>query len=155
MIRDTSVKLTPAGKAKLDEELDQLINIKRPELSARILEANEHGDISDNGEYEGLKEELVLTDARIQELTFMLEHAEIVEQHDKSVIGFGSTVKIRGDDGVEESWTLVSHAEADTRSGMISTDSPVGQALIGKRAGDSISVSTPGGDITYTVLAIS
>jgi transcription elongation factor GreA len=96
-----------------------------------------------------------MADARIQELTFMLEHAEIVEQHDKSVVGFGSTARIRDEEGIEETWTLVSHAEADTRNGTISTDSPVGQALIGKRVGDSMAVHTPGGDITYTVLEIS
>ena len=89
--------------------------------------------MSDNSEFEAVKEELVLTDARIQELEQMLEHAEVIQPTSTDFVTLGSTVTIRGDDGVEESWTLVNHVEADTREGSISTDSPVGARSGGTR----------------------
>jgi transcription elongation factor GreA len=155
MVKERTIQLTKAGKVKLEEELANLINVKRADLAARILDSNEHGDISDNSEYEAVKEELVLTDARIQELEQMLERAEIIESTSSDIVGLGSTVTIKGDDGVEETWTVVSHVEADSRDGSISTESPVGQLLVGKRAGDSVSVHTPGGVIVYTVVRIA
>jgi transcription elongation factor GreA len=154
MVRERTVQLTPAGKAKLEEELNQLITVKRPELTARIQDSSDQGDTTDNPEYDSIKEEIVLADARIVELEQMLERAEIIEKPSTDSVGLGSKVTIKGDDGVEETWTLVNHVEADTRDGSISTESPVGQALVGKRPGDSASVQTPGGVIVYTVVRI-
>ncbi|MCA9858362.1 MAG: transcription elongation factor GreA [Thermomicrobiales bacterium] len=151
MVRDHVVRLTPEGRDRLQEELEHLRNSKMPELTSRIQEANEHGDISDNSEYEDLKEELVLTDARINELEFLLDTAELVEPPAKGTIGLGSSVTIVSDDGESETWRLVSPEEADTRAGTISTDSPVGAALMGRKKGDKTTVETPGGSITYTV----
>jgi transcription elongation factor GreA len=148
------VQLTPAGKAKLEEELNFLVTVKRPELSARIQDSSDQGDMTDNPEYDSIKEEIVLADARIVELEQMLERAEIIEKPSTDEVALGSKVTIKGDDGVEETWTLVNHVEADTRDGSISTESPVGQALLGKRPGDSASVQTPGGVIVYTVVRI-
>lgn len=156
MVKDRTVRLTPAGKLKLEEELSHLINVKKPALATRIQESTEHGDISDNSEYEALKEEFVLTEARIRDLEHTLERAEIVEPPtDSDAVGFGATVTIRGDDGFEETWTLVSPEEADTREGSISTESPVGQALIGRGVGESAAVETPVGTIVYTVVGIA
>lgn len=154
MVRERTVQLTPTGKAKLQEELYQLVNVKRPELTARIQDSNDQGDMTDNPEYDSIKEEIILADARIAELEQMLERAEIIANPSTDTVGLGSTVTIKGDDGVEETWTVVNHVEADTREGSISTDSPVGQALLGKRAGDSATVQTPGGIIVYTVVRI-
>lgn len=151
MVRDHVVRLTPEGKARLQEELEHLQHVKLPDLTARIQDANEHGDISDNSEYEDLKEEVVMTDARITELEYLLETAEIVEPPSGGMIGLGSTVTIVSDDGEKETWRLVSPEEADTRAGAISTDSPVGHALVGRKKGDKTTVETPGGAITYTV----
>ena len=151
MVRDHVVRLTPEGRDRLREELEHLRHSKMPELTARIQDANEHGDISDNSEYEDLKEEVVLTDARITELEYLLETAEIVEPPSGGTIGLGSKVTIVSDDGETETWRLVSPEEADTRAGTISTDSPVGSALIGRKKGDVTTVETPGGTITYTV----
>ena len=151
MVRDHVVRLTPEGKSRLTEELEHLQHTKMPELTTRIQDANEHGDISDNSEYEDLKEEVVLTDARITDLEFLLDTAEIVEPPTGGVIGLGSTVTIVSDDGESDTWRLVSPEEADTRAGAISTDSPVGAALIGRKKGDTTSGETPGGSITYTV----
>ena len=155
MVRDHVVRLTPEGKDRLTEELEHLRHTKMPELTTRIQDANEHGDISDNSEYEDLKEEVVLTDARITELEYLLDTAEIVEPPSGGTIGLGSTVTIVSDDGESEIWRLVSPEEADTRAGTISTDSPVGAALVGRKKGDKTTVETPGGAITYTVKKVA
>lgn len=151
MVRDQVVRLTPEGRDRLTEELEHLRHSKLPELTTRIQDANEHGDISDNSEYEDLKEEVVLTDARITELEFLLDTAEVLEAPSGGTIGLGSTVTIVSDDGEKETWRLVSPQEADTRVGAISTDSPVGHALVGRKKGDKTTVETPGGTLTYTV----
>jgi len=155
MVRDHVVRLTPEGRDRLTEELEHLRHTKLPELTTRIQDANEHGDISDNSEYEDLKEEVVMTDARITELEFMLDTAEIIEPPSGGIIGLGSTVTIVSDDGEKETWRLVSPEEADTRAGAISTDSPVGSALVGRKKGDTTTVETPGGAIAYTVAKVA
>ena len=148
----TEQRLTPAGKQKLEDDLHFLKTVKLPELAQRIQESNEDGDISDNSEHEDLKEEMVRVEARIHEIEFNLGHAEIVDKPSiEGVVGFGSTVTIRDQDGVSETWTLVSSQEQDTRRGTISTESPVGQRMMGKRLGESFEVETPGGTIVYTV----
>jgi transcription elongation factor GreA len=155
MVRDKVVQLTAEGRQRLTDELHQLKTVKLPELTRRIQDANEHGDISDNSEYEELKEELVLTDARIHELAYLLDRAEDVAPPEAGYVGLGSLVTLLGDDGEEETWRLVSPEEADTRRGAISTDSPVGHALMGRKKGDRASVETPAGTITYTVLSVA
>lgn len=155
MIRDRIVRLTPEGKARLHEELEQLVEVKRPELTRRIQDSNEHGDISDNSEYEELKEELVMADARINELQVMLDRAEVIDQPVGDIVDLGSTVALQGEDGEQETWRLVSPEEADTRVGAISTESPVGQALIGCKVGDTVDVTTPAGTYVYTVLSVA
>ncbi len=148
----TDQRLTPAGKLKLEEDLAFLQNVRLPELTERIQQSNEEGDVSDNSEYEDLKDELVRIEARIAELEYNLQHAQIVEKAAGSgEVGFGSTVTIRDEDGTVETWTLVSSQEQDTRRGTISTESPVGIALMGKKVGESAEVATPVGTIVYTV----
>ncbi len=156
MVKERGIQLTAAGKARLAEELAALTTHKLPELRSRILEANEHGDISDNGEYEELKESLVLSEARVQELEHLMDRAETIQRDpNDDTIGLGSVVTLRGDDGEQETWTLVRPEEANTLDGTISTESPVGSALVGRRVGDSAVVTTPGGKIEYTVLSVS
>ena len=108
----TDQRLTPAGKLKLEEDLAFLRNVRLPELTERIQASNEEGDVSDNSEYEDLKDELVRVEARIAELEYNLTHAKIVEKETTGgVVGFGSTVTIRDQDGTVETWTLVSSQE--------------------------------------------
>ena len=129
---------------------------RRPELHTRIQEATESGDISDNSEYEELKDEWASLEARIHELEQTLEHAEVIQREKGSdVIGLGSSVTLRSDDGEEETWVLVSPQEANTLDGTISTESPVGKSLVGRRAGDSTTVRTPSGAIIYTVVSVA
>lgn len=151
-----TVWLTEAGKTRLEDELRDLRTRRRPELHTRIQEATESGDISDNSEYEELKDEWANLEARIHELEQTLGHAEIIRRDAPSdTIGLGSTVVLRSDDGEEESWVLVSPEEANSLDGTISTQSPVGQAVVGRRAGESATVSTPGGSMVYTIVSVS
>jgi transcription elongation factor GreA len=150
-MRDGAVQLTAAGRGRLEDELAHLRDVKRRELADRIEASNEHGDISDNSEYEELKEELIMTDRRIQELEYLLATAEVIEHTNNGTVALGSVVTLVDSDGEEATWTLVDPAEADTRNGSISTNSPVGHAVMGKRSGESAVVETPGGEIVYTV----
>jgi transcription elongation factor GreA len=150
-MRNGAVQLTEAGKARLEDELANLRDVKRPELVERDEVSNDDGDISDNSEYEDLKEELIMTDRRIQELEYLLSTAEIIEHRTDGTVALGSRVTLVDPDGEEETWTLVDPAEADSRTGSISTESPVGSVLMGKAKGDSAEVETPGGTIVYTI----
>jgi transcription elongation factor GreA len=151
-----TVWLTEAGKARLEDELNDLRTRRRPDLQVRIQEATESGDISDNSEYEEIKDEWASLEARIYELEQTLDRAEIIQREDgDDAVGLGSKVTLRSDDGEEETWILVSPQEANTLDGTISPQSPVGQALVGRRAGDSATVRTPSGAIVYTVVSVS
>ena len=150
-----TVPLTAAGKARLEEELALLRTERQPTLAARIQEATEHGDVSDNSEYEDLKDEWQKLEARVHDLEQTLERAEVIA-HDATsdVADLGSTVTLRSDDGEEETWMLVSPQEANTLEGTISTESPVGRAVFGRRAGESATVTTPSGTIVFTIVNI-
>jgi transcription elongation factor GreA len=151
-----TVWLTEAGKTRLEVELKDLRTRRRPELQVRIQEATESGDISDNSEYEEAKDEWAILDARIQELEQTLERAAVIKREaGDDVIGLGSKVTLRSDDGEEETWVLVSPQEANSLDGTISTDSPVGRALLGCRPGESATVRTPGGAMVYTVVSVA
>ena len=156
MVKDRTVLLTAGGKARLEEELELLRTQRRPALAARIQEATEHGDVSDNSEYEELKDEWAMIEARIRDLEQTLERAEVIQRDAADdAVGLGSRVTLRSDDGEEETWVLVSPEEANTLDGTISTESPVGRALLGCRVGDSPAVTTPGGTMVYTIVAVT
>jgi transcription elongation factor GreA len=151
-----TIWLTEPGKARLTDELQDLRTRKRPELHARIQEATESGDVSDNSEYEDLKDEWASLEARITELELTLEHSAVIQREaGDETIGLGSKVTLRTDDGEDETWVLVSPQEANTLDGTISTQSPVGKSLVGRKAGDSAEVPTPSGSITYTVVSVA
>ena len=103
-----SVPLTAAGIARLEDELQQL-RLRRQDLAQRIQDETESGDVSDNSEYEDLKEQAAITDARIVELESTLSHAVVVEPVNDGTVGLGSRVTIRDEEGVEETWLLVRH----------------------------------------------
>ena len=156
MVKDRTVRLTAEGKTRLEEELDGLRTRRLPALAVRIQEATEHGDVSDNSEYEDLKAEWVTVEARIRDLEQTLERAEVIRREaGDDAVGLGSRVTLRSDDGEEETWILVSPEEANTLDGTISTESPVGRAVLGCRPGDSPTVTTPGGAIVYTVVSVA
>jgi transcription elongation factor GreA len=149
---ERSVILTADGKSDLEQELKMLRTVKLPEVAQRIQELTMDGDVSDNSEYEDTKEQLVIIEARVREIENLLRHATIATKSGAmDVVQFGSQVTLVDDNGERESWTLVSPEEANTLHGKISTQSPVGAAVMGKRVGDKVIVRAPGGETTFTV----
>ncbi len=149
---ERSVILTAEGKSDLEQELKTLRTVKMPELAQRIQELTMDGDVSDNSEYEDTKEQLVIFEVRVREIENLLRHAQVASNiREKGVVQFGSHFTLVDENGERESWTLVSPEEANTLHGKISTQSPVGAAVLGKRVGDNVIVRAPGGETTFTV----
>ena len=143
------------GLEKLRAELDEMVNVRRAEVASRISEAKEHGDITENAEYEDAKNEQAFIEGRIQSLSALVKNAVIIdEKTSKTHVQIGSTVELEGDHG-RESYTIVGSAEASPAEGRISNESPVGRALLGKKKGDKVTVSVPAGDLVYKVVGIS
>ena len=146
--------LSAEGLAKLKAELDDLTNVKRPEIAQRIHDAKEYGDVTENAEYEDAKNEQAFVEGRIQALTAIIKNAVLIEEsHSRTFVQIGSTVTIKGEQGKEE-YTIVGAAEAAPENGRISNELPVGRALLGKRKGDEVTVTVPKGSTTYTVVSI-
>jgi transcription elongation factor GreA len=147
--------ISEEGLTKLRAELEELVNVRRQEIAQRIHDAKEHGDLSENAEYEDAKNEQAFTEGQIQRLEALVKNAIIIdEHHGTDHVQIGSTVKVEGTDGVE-SFTIVGSTEASPREGRISNESPVGRALLGKRKGDAVAVHVPAGDFSYKILEIS
>ncbi len=149
--------LTQEGKAQLQAELDNLINVKRPALAEQLREAIEAGDISESAAYEDAKHQQGMLEGRIIDLNQILRTAQIIEEVPEgptNAVTLGAKVTIVGDDGNEESYKLVGSAEARARDGRISNESPMGKALMGKKVGDKISVNAPGGVLTFAIKEI-
>ena len=143
------------GLEKLRRELDEVVTTRRPEVAQRIHDAKEHGDLSENAEYEDAKNEQAFVEGRIQTLEALIKNATIIDEHHSiDHVQIGSTVTVKGSDG-EERFTIVGSTEARPTEGRISNESPVGRALLGRKKGDSVSVRVPAGDISYTILAIA
>lgn len=141
--------ITRAGKERLEQEL-QGLRARRPEMLERLREAREsaHGDTADLTEYGEIQRERALLESRIAELERLLAEAEVVETPvAQGEVRPGSTVVVRdeADEGEVERYTLVGPAEADPAHGRISVESPVGRALLGRRAGEVVEVDTPAG----------
>jgi transcription elongation factor GreA len=147
--------LSREGEVALREELETLVNVRRAEVAARIHDAKEHGDLSENAEYEEAKNEQAFVEGRIQTLEGMLKTAVIIENGGTEHVALGSTVEVESPDGTE-TFRIVGSAEARPAEGRISNESPVGRALLGRRQGDEVSVKLPNGsDVTYTITSIS
>ncbi|CAA9545120.1 MAG: Transcription elongation factor GreA [uncultured Thermomicrobiales bacterium] len=154
MATGRTIQLTRDGKARLEEELRQLREVRLPGITSQMQESVESGDNDDGSETEPLKEEYATVEARIRDLERTIEVAEIIpEGSPDGVIGLGSHVTIRSDDG-DETWVIVGPEEADAPEGRLSSESPVGKALMGARAAETIVVTTPGGEISYEVIAV-
>ncbi len=139
--------LTPAGRTKLEAELDQLKTVRRTEVAERIHSAKEEGDITENAAYDEAKNEQAFVEGRILTVEQMLKNAVMInETHASDSVGIGSYVTVveRGDDD-DEMYQIVGSAEADPTRGRISNESPVGRALLGKRVGDEVQVKIPDG----------
>ena len=147
--------LTPEGEAKLRAELAELTGPRREELAARLRSAIQMGDLSENADYHKAKEDQGFLEGRIQEIEAILRDAVIIEENkNKDVVGIGSHVTIQEEDFDPESYHLVGPTEADPRKGRISHESPIGNALMGKKVGDTAEAETPGGKIKFKILKI-
>ena len=149
--------LTNNGKEKIEAELEHLKTVRRKEIAARIKQAIEFGDISENSEYDEAKNEQAQIEERIMKLENILKKAVIIDEDEIStdLVSVGSTVSIRenGDPG-EVKYTIVGSAEADPHDNKISNESPVGKALLGKKIGDKVEVQIPDGTTIYEVIRI-
>ena len=149
--------LTPAGVEKLKTELVELTEVERPALAARLRAAIQMGDLSENADYIAAKEEQAFLEGRILEIEEILRQATIIqdtESTDRVSLGHKVTISEKGGHAEAESYMLVGAQEADPRNGMISNESPIGAALLGKRVGEEVVVEAPGGTLRFEVLRI-
>ena len=149
--------LTYAGLKALEDELEDLKVVKRKEVAGKIKEAREQGDLSENAEYDAAKDEQRDIEARIEEIEKILKNAEVVVEDEVNLdkISIGCTVKVFDIDYDEEiEFKIVGSTESNSLQGRISNESPVGKALLGRKVGDTITVETQAGEISYKVLQI-
>ncbi|KRM72848.1 transcription elongation factor GreA [Lacticaseibacillus brantae] len=154
---DKVFPMTAEGKVKLEEELENLKLVKRPEAIERIKVARGFGDLSENSEYESAKDEQAALETRIVQVENMLRYAQIIDANAVAAdeVSLGKTVTfVEVGDDEEESYTIVGAAEADAFNGKISNDSPIAQALIGKHQGEKVDISTPGGTMTVEITKV-
>jgi transcription elongation factor GreA len=146
--------LTAEGAARLRAELAVLKGPRRTELAGRLRHAVQMGDLSENADYTVAKEDQAFLEGRILELETLLREAVIVEGAGADVAAVGSTVIVSESGGPAETFMLVGVKEADPRQGRISHESPIGLALLGHRAGDTVYATTPGGTLTFKILEV-
>lgn len=145
-------QITDAGKRDLEVELDELKG-RRGDIAEKISNARDFGDLSENAEYDAAREEQGQVESRIAEIEDILLNAEIIKATKSSTVRLGSTVELKtGAKTVK--YTVVGPVEADPLAGRISNESPIGVALMGKKVGDTVTITTPKGDIDYEVVSI-
>lgn len=150
--------MTLEGKQKLEEELEYLKTVKRKDIVERIKIARSFGDLSENSEYESAKDEQAFVEGRVTTIENMLRFSEIIDNSKTAAdeVSLGRKVTfIELPDGDEEEYTIVGSAEADPFKGLISNDSPIAKALMGKKVGSEVTFATPGGDMLVRIVEIS
>ena len=145
-------QITDSGRKELEKELAELKS-RRGEIAEKIAEARSFGDLSENAEYDAAREEQGLLETRVIEIEDILQHASIIKAADATVVGLGSAVELKNSDRTV-TYTVVGPVEADPMEGKISDESPIGQALMGKKVGDEVTISTPKGEIVYTISSL-
>lgn len=145
--------LTKEGLAELKTEHDELVNTKRPAAVSRLSDARSLGDLSENSEYAAAKQDLAFIDGRIAELEEILHSAKVVTNHGRSHVDVGCRVTLHVN-GKKDVFTVVGEWEADPKEKKISHESPLGRALMGKKAGDAVEVEAPVGKVLYKILHI-
>ena len=156
-MNEKEIVLTREGLAKLEHELDDLKTIHRREVNDRIRQAKEFGDISENAEYEDAKQEQAFVEGRIMKLEQMIRNARLIDEgeYDDGEVHLGSTVKVKDvAKGDAHEFTIVGSAESDPPNHRLSNESPLGSALLGRKKGETIDVTTPRGVTKYKIEAI-
>ena len=143
------------GYLEAETELNELKNVRRQEIIEAIKEARAQGDLSENADYDAARNEQAIVEAKIQELEYKLEHAEIIDNTDKNIVNLCSTVTISYDDGETEEYKLVGSMEADPFENKISNESPLGIALLKHKIGDVVEVASPNGGYNIKIEKIA
>jgi transcription elongation factor GreA len=155
---EKTVPLTKEGLAKLEQELEHLRTVRRPEVAERIHQAKELASTQNNAEYDDAKNEQAFVEGRILTLEKIIQNAVIIDEeeaHHSTRVRLGASVTVTTHDGNEQRFTIVGTAEADPKRGRISNESPVGRVLLGKRVGDEVQVNAPKGALRFTISGIS
>jgi len=149
--------MTPEGYQRLQEELKHLIRVERPRVVQDIAEARDHGDLSENAEYDAAKERQGFVEGRIAEINGKMARAQVIDVAtiDTDKVVFGATVTVYDDESEGEStYRIVGEDESDIKQGLISISSPVAKALIGHRIGDEVQIKVPSGIRIYEIIDI-
>jgi transcription elongation factor GreA len=156
-MQEKVVYLTPEGKQRFSAELHELQTVRRHEVEEQIRRAKEFSDTVDNAEYDEAKTEQSFVEGRIKELERLLSAAKVIDEPTTRAdfVRMGSHIKVVDGEGDEETYYLVGSHEADPRKGLISNESPIGRALIGKREGDEVTVVAPAGAFNLKILEIT
>jgi len=145
-------QITESGQRELERELEELKS-RRGEIADKIAAARDFGDLSENAEYDAAREAQGLLETRITEIETILQNASIIQTGNSSTVVLGSTVELEAN-GKAVTYTVVGPVEADPLEGKVSNESPIGQALMGKAVGDTVTINTPKGELAYTVVAL-
>jgi transcription elongation factor greA len=145
-------QITESGQRELERELNELKS-RRGEIADKIAAARDFGDLSENAEYDAAREAQGLLETRITEIETILQNASIIQAGSSSTVVLGSTVELEAN-GKMVTYTVVGPVEADPLEGKVSNESPIGQALMGKAVGDTVTISTPKGELAYAVVAL-
>ena len=150
------VIVTPEGLANMKAELEHLSTARRREVAARIKEAREFGDISENAEYDDAKNEQAMLEARIAQLEDKLRSATVIDASDLStdIVRVGSAVHVKDEKGHSTRYTIVGSAEAKPAEMKLSNESPVGKAIMGRKKGEVVEVTAPRGALKFKILEI-
>lgn len=148
------IYLTPEGETKLRAELAELTGSRREELAQRLRSAIQMGDLSENADYHKAKEDQAFLEGRIQEIEAILRLATVVEKQKSDVVMVGSRVTVQEEGFDPEIYYMVGAKEADPRNGKISNESPIGSALMNRKAGEVVEAQTPGGSIKLKIIKI-
>lgn len=156
MSKEKEIYLTSEGFIKLEEELNELKTVKRPEIVIAIKEARALGDLSENAEYSSARETQAKMEARIKEIEYTLEHATIIENSNDGKIRVGSVVTIKYiEDDEDEEYSIVGTNETDPFENKISNESPIAAAIMGKKEGDIVAVESPNGSFDVKILKVA
>ena len=157
MSQDVELVLTPKGHARLESELERLRSFQRNEVAERLRDSKQFGDLTENAEYEDAKQEQALIESQISDLRRVLQIAQVLEDDDIPTdhIGIGSIVSMTNV-ATKDEWefTLVGSVEADPENDLISDVSPIGDALVGKKAGETVTAHVPSGTVRYKINSI-
>jgi transcription elongation factor GreA len=156
-MQQSRIPITREGLEKLNEEYEDLVNRRRPEIVRAIAQAREEGDLRENAGYDAAKNDQGFIEARIREIEQLLKRVDVIENDTapgpSGVVRLGSTVTVEID-GVEETYTITGQVEAKPREGKISNESPVGRALLGHRTGQTVDIQTPGMTMSAKIVRV-